>query len=723
MKLYTSLKHILVINFIVAALLPLAVVGFLALQMLTANMEQEITGKNLLLAESLASEVERFLDEPLSLLLHLEEIIDRSSLIGETDINAYLAAILRNFTIFDTIMLLNETGRVQRLAPYNEDLMFADMSGQDFFRPEKQGVREPYWSPTFLSIQTGQPTLTLSLPLKKGSLVGYLNLATLNSIIKKIRIGDNGYAMIIDATGILIAHPNMDLVSQRLNISNLAAIRQGLFEEENTFRYWSDGVETLESVVMIPQTNWLVGVAQPADEAFASVRYIQQMIGLGIAIAGVFAIAIALFSLKKALYPLSQFTSHTQQIAQGDYHLIFDREHYQEIAELAHHFNMMIDAVKTRENALQKNEERLRSVLQNMPVMMNAADENSLFCVWNAECERVTGYTAEEIIGNPDALTLLYPDTPYLQSIMEKWAQRGNNFSNWEMQLRSSDGTVKTVAWSNISEHFPISGWNFWAVGIDVTERKHAEARIRKLNAELEQRVKQRTAELEVVNSDLRHVIYAASHDLKTPLRGINRLTHWLVKDHAEAFDAEARHMVELLLNRVQRMDALLDGILTYINIGRLPGQLHRIDLGLLLDEVIEGLTPPKYIHIKIVPPPPMILGHPAYIFQVFRHLLSNAITFIDKPEGYITIRWVEEETQWIFSVADNGPGIEERYYEKIFQIFQMLHSHDEIESTGIGLAVVKKIVELHRGKIWLESAVGNGSTFFFTLPKAHNAV
>jgi signal transduction histidine kinase len=129
-------------------------------------------------------------------------------------------------------------------------------------------------------------------------------------------------------------------------------------------------------------------------------------------------------------------------------------------------------------------------------------------------------------------------------------------------------------------------------------------------------------------------------------------------------------------------------------------------------------LAPPEHVHIAVKDGLPTVLGERTRLGQVFQNLLSNAVKFMDKPEGQVSIGCVDEGTHWRFSVADNGPGIEEKHYPKVFQMFQTLAPRDQVESTGIGLALVKKIVETWSGRIWLESTVGEGSTFYFTLPK-----
>lgn len=150
---------------------------------------------------------------------------------------------------------------------------------------------------------------------------------------------------------------------------------------------------------------------------------------------------------------------------------------------------------KATEQILQ-NEQRLRSVFHNIPVLLDAFDENQKIIVWNRECERVTGYSGEEIINRPDAWKKLYPDPEYRKKMLAEWKRRGNTFYNWQWDLTCKDGSVRTIAWSHLCEEYPIPGWASWGVGMDVTERKEAEEKIRQLNQNLEQRVQGRTEEL-----------------------------------------------------------------------------------------------------------------------------------------------------------------------------------------------------------------------------------
>lgn len=223
--------------------------------------------------------------------------------------------------------------------------------------------------------------------------------------------------------------------------------------------------------------------------------------------------------------------------------------------------------------------------------------------------------------------------------------------------------------------------------------------------------------ELKLVNEELSSFAYIVSHDLKAPLRAISSLSYWILTDYADKFDEKGKEQMDLLINRVKRMHNLIEGILDYSRVGRTQEASVPVDMNELLGEIIDMLGPSKNIDIVVEDKLPSIWCVQVRIKQVFQNLLSNAIKFIDKPDGKIKISAVREGDLWKFSVADNGPGIEERHFERIFKIFQTLSPRDQFENTGVGLAVVKKIVEIWGGKVWVESRVGIGSTFFFTVP------
>jgi light-regulated signal transduction histidine kinase (bacteriophytochrome) len=251
----------------------------------------------------------------------------------------------------------------------------------------------------------------------------------------------------------------------------------------------------------------------------------------------------------------------------------------------------------------------------------------------------------------------------------------------------------------------------------EITERMKVEETLEALNEELGKTVEKLTTS----NRELKDFAYVVAHDLKTPLRGISTLAKWLRSDYRDNFDEEGQEQIDLLTARVARMHNLIEGILQYSRIGLIEADRAQTDLNQLVKDVIEIVSAPENIKINIENQLPVIECDQTHITQVFQNLISNAIKYIDKPEGWITIGCVEQDGFWKFSIADNGRGIEEKYFEKIFKIFETLSPSDEFESTGIGLTIIKKVTEMYGGKTWVESEVGKGSTFFFTLPKRRN--
>ncbi len=246
----------------------------------------------------------------------------------------------------------------------------------------------------------------------------------------------------------------------------------------------------------------------------------------------------------------------------------------------------------------------------------------------------------------------------------------------------------------------------------DITEKHTAEQK----QAALLRRVAE-------INEELTHFAYVVSHDLKAPLRGIKLITEWLCADYGDKLGDDAKEQLDLLQNRVARMYNLIDGVLQYSRVGRIKEEAQEVDLNKLIPSIIDGIAPPEHIHIMVEPNLPAVECERTRISQVFQNLLTNAVKFMDKPVGEVRVGCIEDGDFWRFSVADNGPGIEEKYFDRIFRLFQTLAPRDEFESTGVGLALVKKIVEMYGGRIWVESQSGRGSTFLFTFPQKREAV
>jgi len=361
---------------------------------------------------------------------------------------------------------------------------------------------------------------------------------------------------------------------------------------------------------------------------------------------------------------------------------------------------------KQMEEKLRASENKYKTLLENLPQKIFYKDKNFAYVSCNENYARDLEIKPEEIAGKTD-----YDFYP--KDLAEKYRaddkrimESGKSEDIEEKYIKDGQETVvytvKTPVGDEQGSIIGILGI-FW----DIMERKRAEEKEKKL-----------LEEIESTNRELKDFAYVVSHDLKAPLRGIKTLAGWLSADYADKLDEQGKEQMRLLSGRVDRMNNLINGVLEYSRVGRIQEKQSLVDLNKLVPEVTDMIAPPENITITVENELPVIECEPTRITQVFQNLLSNAVKYMDKPQGQIKVGGIEENGFWKFSVSDNGPGIEEKFFEKIFQIFQTLAPRDSVESTGIGLTVAKKIVELYGGRIWVESKVGEGSTFFFTLPK-----
>lgn len=364
---------------------------------------------------------------------------------------------------------------------------------------------------------------------------------------------------------------------------------------------------------------------------------------------------------------------------------------------------------KEAERALQESEARMRAIFDTAVDAIITIDEQGIIERFNPAAERLFGYREAEVSGKNVSTLMPPPDREFHDSYLSHYRQTGERKiigSGREVVGLRKDGSLFPMDLA-VAEMFLGNKRMFTGIVRDISERKQAEQQ----HACLLQEIRRS-------NEELTNFAYVVSHDLKAPLRGIASLADWLSTDYADKFDEAGKRQMQLLINRVHRMSGLIDGILQYARVGRVREAQVEVDLTRLVQDVIDLLAPPTHIKVSVDTVLPTIKSEPARIQQVFQNLLSNAIQYMDKPHGEVRVRCDAERQFWRFSIIDNGVGIEERHFERIFQLFQTLAPRDRIESTGVGLALVKKIVEMYGGTVSVSSRPGEGSSFSFTLPK-----
>ena len=377
--------------------------------------------------------------------------------------------------------------------------------------------------------------------------------------------------------------------------------------------------------------------------------------------------------------------------------------------------------------ALRESEQRyqlISTVASDYMFSTRIGEGGRLHLDWAAGAfEAITGYTLAEYVAHGGWRATVHPDD---LAVDDRDLGRLQANQPVVTEIRTITRAGATL-WVRVYAHPVMSEDGKTLVGIygavqDITERKQAEAEIRQLNQELEQRVVERTAQLQTANKELESFSYSVSHDLRAPLRAISGFAEIIARRHRANLNDEGQHYVDNIVQASGRMAQLIDDLLAYSRLGRSGVRSEPVSLGVILAEIAHDMQ--RYLDqlhgvITVADELPVVKGDATLLRQIFTNLLENAVAY-RKPElpPQVEITYQNAGDQVVVKVLDNGIGIPAEHQEKIFNIFQRLHSDDEYPGTGIGLATVKKSVNLLGGAVWVESTVGAGSTFCVRLPR-----
>jgi PAS domain S-box-containing protein len=383
---------------------------------------------------------------------------------------------------------------------------------------------------------------------------------------------------------------------------------------------------------------------------------------------------------------------------------------------------------KQAEEELRRFQARKAAILEAALDAIITIDHEGKIQAWNRAAEQMFGYKREDALNKEMAELIIPPDLRQAQrqGLIQYVSGRQPAMASrvYESRAMRADGSEFPVEIA--LARIPLEGWPMFTGFVrDITERKKAEEQIRGWNAELERRVRERTAQLEGANKELEAFSYSVSHDLRAPVRHIEGFIQVLEPMTRGQLSDEAGNVLKMISQSAKQMSRLIEGLLAFSRTSRAEMAFTDVDFGVLVDEARSELRQQmKGRDIEwVIPKMPTLRGDPITLRQVFANLLSNALKYTStRPKARIEIIVQDAGHETIIGIRDNGVGFEPQYTDRLFGVFQRLHSATQFEGTGIGLAIVRRIVARHGGQTWAEGETDKGATFFFSLPKQPDA-
>ncbi|MBT3391022.1 MAG: HAMP domain-containing protein [Chloroflexi bacterium] len=719
-------------------------------------------------AEQVSIEVSKYFEERKNELFFLDEIYALGTLEPDEQ-QELLSVFLLHQRIYQEIALLDAEGQEQiRLSRdtifRNEDLR-SRAATPEFLSPFEN--KDIYFSAVRFDETLREPLITISIPLEDrytgeivSVLVAEMRFKVIWDLLSEIDISGEGIAYIVDQLGQVVAHKNPAVVLS-------GTIVELPEEDTRTEGLSGNDVVLAMNLLQLGEQRLIVVVEQPADDVL---KVVTNSLNLAIAIlfiVFILAAGLAILIARQVVAPINLLAESAKAISAGDLSQRVESTSQDEVGQLASTFNQMTSDlqasrqkveqhaleleskneqlqhdIKKRmqaEQALSESEAQFRTLFESSSIGIGVADQQGNLLIFNETMRRDSGYSIEDLnaIGNVAALYYKPEDR---EIALTRFHEQGI-LTNFQTQFMRKDSLPYDVFLSLTPIHFKGQPC-IQATVQDITARVQAEAELKKYQQHLEDMVETRTAELLAANKEMEAFNYSVSHDLRAPLRHINGFIHLLLQRKAGHLDPVSEHYLNNVADASKHMGNLIDDLLQFSRTSRVEIATQAIDPILLVEKIkkdLDLMTEKREI-IWDISPLPKVWGDPGLIGIVWTNLISNAVKFTNHRERtHIEIgcqspkdsrqtlqtrrgqALAEDSNEIVFFIRDNGIGFEPQYVDKLFAVFQRLHQTETYDGTGIGLAIVKRIIHRHGGDVWAESKKGEGATFYFTLKSANN--
>lgn len=753
-----SIRKALLSSVVLLTLVPMLTAVSLSVVMFHLDTSQRIRLENKRVAETVAMAVESFLSRPVVMLQHIrDEVRDHAEFHhaggNSGALNTIMKSAMETDPLFESVQLVDAEGRLAGSAgPEATDPEDA-MKKQNFLDSalfkKVTADKRIAWSEPFVSLRSGASVVSIGIPWMGGMIVGTMNLSYLCKMVEPTRTSLNAYAFIVSPAGRLLAHPDRALVGEKEAFISIPQITAGFQGTGGTYAFTLTGRKVIGTVLPFSHNDWVIVSVHDKEQSFATLYRLEKLLALlAVGVLGA-ALFIAYRRIAKITAPVRALSDSSRKLAGGE--IVTDSGNfsaYSEIYELYENFQKMSAAVSQREQALQERNQELALTEKELRNQVAAYwRTNDELVAEKVKLESILASMGEGLSIQDRNLRVILQNDAHRKLVgnaVGKYCYEAYNHSSavckdCPLLLAMEDGgdhvRVRHVTIGDKELFFeitasPLRNAQEEVVGgievvRDVTSRVKADQEIRRLNEELDDRVRERTAELEMVNRELESFSYSVSHDLRAPLRYISSFSQILENDYAAALDSDGRHYLSRIIAGCSKMDLLIDDLLALAQVSRRELHMATVNLSSIVHTIVASLAErePERKASFMVEDDLEVYGDERLLEVMLNNLVGNAWKYAaQKPDTFIEFGCMTLDAKQVYFVRDNGVGFDMNYVDKLFVPFQRLHGA-EFEGTGIGLAIAQRVIHRHGGTIWADAVEGDGATFYFTLGRKDTRV